>query len=76
MKQLTYSIIRTARECIDELDELRREQGLSQMDISRLADMPDVGQQYYRMYKRGDVTVSKFLKFLKATGYDMVIMKR
>lgn len=45
------------------------------MSISEMADMPDEGMQYYRMYKSGDVKVSKFLRFLKSLGYTLVIMK-
>lgn len=76
VQQVSYCVIRTAREGVDELDRVRREKGLSQMSISHMADMPDDGVQYYRMYKSGDVKISKFLKFLKATGYELMIMKR
>ena len=76
MKQVSYSVIRTARDGVDELDRVRREKGLSQMAISQLADMPDVGQQYYRMYRSGDVTVSKFLRFLRAAGYELIMMRK
>lgn len=76
MKQLFYSVIRTARDGVDELDRLRLEQGLTQMAISHMADMPDDGMQYYRMYKSGDVKISKFLRFLKAAGYELMIMKK
>ena len=76
MGRLTYSVIRTARDGVDELDKVRREQGLSQMAISRLANMPDVGQQYYRMFRSGDVTISKYLKFLRAAGYDLMMVKK
>lgn len=76
MKTLNFAVITTAREGVDELDKVRREQGLSQMEISHRADMPDEGTQYYRMYKSGDVKISKFLRFLKAAGYDLLIMKR
>lgn len=76
MKQLTYSVIRTARDGVDELDRVRREQGLSQMAISELAQMPDVGMQYTRMYRSGDVKISKFLRFLKAAGYELMIVKK
>lgn len=75
MKQITCSVIHTAREGVDELDRVRREQGLSQMTISELAQMPDVGMQYFRMYKSGDVKISKFLKFLRAAGYELMIVK-
>lgn len=76
MKQIQYSVIHTARDGVDELDRLRREQGLSQMGISILADMPDEGQQYYRMYRSGEVKLSKFLKFLKAAGYELILIKK
>ena len=75
MKQLTYSVIRTARDGVDELDRVRREQGLSQMAISRFANMPDVGQQYYRMFRSGDITLSKYLRFLRAAGYELMMVR-
>lgn len=75
VKHLSYSVIHTARDGVDELDRLRQEQKVSQMSISEMADMPDEGMQYYRMYKSGDVKVSKFLRFLKSLGYTLVIMK-
>lgn len=75
MNNVSYSVIRTARDGIDKLDTIRREQRISQMSISEMADMPDVGSQYYRMYKSGDVKISKFLRFLKSLGYKVVIMK-
>lgn len=76
MKQITYSVIRTARDGVDELDSLRREQGISQMQMSEQADMPDIGQQYARMYKSGDVKISKFLRFLHAIGYELAVFKK
>ena len=74
--RITCSVIRTARDGVDELDRLRREKGLTQMEISKCADMSDVGQQYYRMYKSGDVMISKFLRFLKAAGYEMMLVRK
>ena len=76
MNQFTYHVIRTARDGIDTLDAERRKQGLSQMKISEMADTPDVGQCYARMYGRGDVMMSKFLRFLRATGYELVMIKK
>lgn len=76
MRQVSYEIIRTARGGVDELDRIRREQGLSQMRISELAETPDVGQQYARMYGRGDVMLSKYLRFLRALGYELMITKQ
>lgn len=75
MKHLSYSVIHTARDGVDELDRMRQERKISQMGISEMADMPDEGMQYYRMFRSGDVKISKFLRFLKALGYNLVIMK-
>ena len=76
MKQFSYHVVRTARDGIDTLDAERRKLGMSQMRISELADTPDVGQWYSRMYGRGDVMMSKFLRFLRATGYELVMVKK
>lgn len=75
MNRFTYHVIRTARDGIDTLDAERRKQGLSQMRISELADTPDVGQWYSRMFGRGDVMMSKYLRFLHATGYELIMIK-
>lgn len=75
MKHLSMSIISTARDGVDELDRIRQEQKISQMSISEMADMPDAGMQYYRMFKSGDVKISKFQRFLKALGYTLAIIK-
>ena len=75
MERLSYSVVRTARDGIDQLDKIRQEKRISQMGISELANMPDVGAQYYRMYKSGDVKVSKFLRFLRSLGYNLAIIK-
>lgn len=76
MKQITYSVIHTAREGVEELDRLRREKGYSQMEISQLAEMPDMGQQYYRMYKSGDIKISKFLRFLHSAGCELMVIRK
>ena len=75
VERLSYSVVRTARDGIDQLDKIRQEKRISQMGISELANMPDVGAQYYRMYKSGDVKVSKFLRFLRSLGYNLAIIK-
>jgi len=75
VRHVEYHIIQTARDGVDELDALRREQGISQMKISDLADTPDVGQQYARMYGRGDVMLSKYLRFLRSLGCKLMIIK-
>ena len=76
MKHVPYHIIQTARDGVDQLDAVRREQGISQMKISELANTPDVGQQYARMYGSGDVMLSKYLRFLRALGCELVIAKK
>ena len=75
MKTVGFHIIQTARDGVDELDALRREKGISQMKISDLADTPDVGQQYARMYGRGDVMLSKYLRFLRSLGCRLAIIQ-
>lgn len=75
MRQMSLHIIQTARDGVDELDALRRAQGISQMKISDLADTPDVGQQYARMYGRGDVMLSKYLRFLRSIGCKLAIIQ-
>lgn len=76
MRKLSYHVIQTARDGVDTLDEVRRERGITQKAISALANTPDVGQQYARMYGSGDVTLSKYLKFLRVLGFDLVIMEK
>ena len=76
MRQFNFAVIQTAREGIDELDKLRMEQGITQMEISERADMPDTGKQYSRMYGGGDVKLSKYLRFLSAVGCDLMVVKR
>ncbi len=75
MKQFGIHYIQTARDGVDELDALRRDAGISQMKISDLADTPDVGQQYARMFGRGDVMLSKYLRFLRALGLRLAIIQ-
>lgn len=76
MNQFRYHVIKTARDGIDELDKQRRAMGISQMRISELADTPDVGQWYARMYGSGDVKLSKYLRFLNAAGYELIMAKK
>lgn len=75
MKQVFYHVIQTARDGVDELDSVRREQGISQMKISDLANTPDVGQQYARMYRSGDVKLSQYLRFLRPLGCRLAIIR-
>ena len=75
MNYLGIHIIQTARDGVDELDAMRRRRGISQMKISDLADAPDVGQQYARMYGRGDVMLSKYLRFLRSVGCKLAIIQ-
>ena len=75
MQRMSFHIIQTAREGVDALDTFRREQGISQMRISDIADTPDVGQQYARMYRSGDVTLSKYLRFLRSVGCKLAIIQ-
>ena len=76
MKRIDYHIIQTARDGVDELDHVRMRNGISQAGISKLADTPDTGQQYLRMFGSGDVKLSKYLRFLHAVGCDLIITER
>ncbi len=76
MQTVNYAVIQTAREGIQELDRIRIQQGITQMEISELADMPDTGRQYSRMYGGGDVKLSKYLRFLRVLGFELVIAKK
>ena len=73
---LLSDVIQTARGGVDKLDEMRRGKAMSQMEISNVAGMPDTGSLYCRMYKRGDVALSKYIRFLRAVGYELVIVER
>ena len=75
MQRMSYHVIQTARDGVDALDEVRRERGISQMRISDLADAPDVGQQYARMYGRGDGMLSKYIRFLHSVGCKLAIIQ-
>ena len=75
VKSMSFHFIQTARDGVDELDALRRAQGISQMRISELADMPDTGLQYARMYGSGDIKLSKYLKFLRSVGCKLAIIQ-
>ena len=76
MEQDSNSVIHTARDGVNKLDAVRRAKGYSQMRISELAKTPDVGQQYARMYGSGDVMLSKYLRFLQAVGFELVMVKK
>lgn len=69
-------VIHTARGGVDRLDEMRRGKAMSQMEISSVAGMPDTGSLYCRMYKRGDVSLSKYIRFLRAVGYELMIVEK
>lgn len=76
MEHGEYAVIRTARDGVDELDRLRVKQGISQAEISKRADTPDTGQQYQRMFGSGDIKLSKYLRFLKAVGCELILSHR
>lgn len=76
MGQFQYHVIQTARDGVDELDRVRVKNNVTQMRISEMADAPDTGQQYARMFKSGDVMLSKYLRFLRAMGYELIMVKK
>ena len=69
--------MRSASDLINELDEERRRQGLSQMTVSLCADVPDsdVGQTYYRMWRTKNCRLSAFVTFCHALGLEIRLEK-
>lgn len=76
MENCEYAILTEARQGIEELDAIRVSDGISYAKVSRDAGTPDTGQQYYRMMKRKDIRLSRFLGFAKAIGCDVVLIRR
>lgn len=68
--------VATSHEAIDELDRIRQEKGISQMEISHMAEILDNGMKYLRMYRKHDCKLSVFLKFLQAEGCELAIIRR
>ena len=68
MSKLELTEIETARQAIDELDRIRRENGYSQMKMAEILNDPDTGQRLYRAYRSGNCSLAYFIRWAKANG--------
>lgn len=67
--------IKTARQAIDELDRIRRAQGISQMGMAERLNDPDTGQRYARMYGSGNARISYIIKAARELGVKVYFSK-
>ena len=58
----------TEIEAIDELDRVRRENGLSQMKMAEILNDPDTGQRLYRAFRSGNCSLAYFIRWARANG--------
>jgi hypothetical protein len=68
VSKLELTEIETARQAIDELDRIRRENGYSQMKMAEILNDPDTGQRLYRAYRSGNCSLAYFIRWAKANG--------
>lgn len=69
------NVVQTARAGIDMIERERRERGLSLYRICDLADAPD-HRKFWRMVRGGDVKLSWFIRYARAIGYEMVLVRK
>ena len=74
-KRLELLEIVTARQAIDELDRIRREQGISQMKMAELLNDPDVGMRWARMYGSGNAKIAYIIKAARELGVKVYFSK-
>ena len=74
MEKLEH-IIQNARVGIDAIERERRQKGLSLYKMCEAAEAPD-NKKYWRMVKGGDVKLSWFIRYARATGYEIALIKR
>lgn len=67
--------VQTARAGIDIIERERRERGLSLYCICDIADAPD-NRKFWRMVRGGDVKLSWFIRYARAIGYELMLVKR
>ena len=72
---LELTEITSARQAIDEIDKMRREQGISQMEMALRMNDPDTGQRYARMYKSGNARISYIIKTARELGVKVYFSK-
>lgn len=68
MSRLELTEIENARQAIDEMDRIRRDNGLSQMKMAEILNDPDTGQRLYRAFRSGNCSLAYFLRWAKANG--------
>jgi hypothetical protein len=66
--RLELTEIENARQAIDEMDRIRRDNGLSQMKMAEILNDPDTGQRLYRAFRSGNCSLAYFLRWAKANG--------
>lgn len=74
-KRLELLEIVTARQAIDELDRIRREQGISQMKMAELLNDPDMGMRWARMYGSGNAKIAYIIKAARELGVKVYFSK-
>ena len=74
-RQEEFLEIKTARQAIDELDRIRRAQGISQMGMAERLNDPDTGQRYARMYGSGNARISYIIKAARELGVKVYFSK-
>lgn len=75
MKQFQYHVVKSARDGVETMDRLRREQGISQMKMAEKLDDPDVGMRQSRLLRNGSCQLWYMVKELNVLGYELVIVK-
>lgn len=68
MAKLELTEIETARQAIDELDRIRRENGYSQMKMAEILNDPDTGQRLYRAFRSGNCSLAYFIRWARANN--------
>ena len=68
MSRLELTEIENARQAIDEMDRIRRDNGLSQMKMAEILNDPDTGQRLSRAFRSGNCSLAYFLRWAKANG--------
>jgi hypothetical protein len=69
-------IIETARAGVDFIERERRRLGYTQERISELAHPEDVRKHYPRMCAQGETKLSDYIRYARAAGYNVVLIKR
>ena len=65
----------TARDLIEEADQIRKSSGMTQSAWSRAAGFDDNGMAVSRTYNRGNCKLSTMIQLLKPLGYRLEITK-